>query len=488
MASNARPKRPKTPPPRLNLEEMEQDPSMKGMLSFLEDSPAERLEMLRRRAQVETASVIPFPPQSEPTGAMGAGDVLTVGGSETDTVGVSETHTVSVSEAPTPLLPEAADVQALSSGSSVLRKAPASETPIGGKSETPTGGTSQSPTVGVPVSDSVLQLTLAPDYVDVRHVRLRPVRNIQDGLTPGEFLLLTEMFKAGVATPGTKDRTLRAGGYRTMSDRTGVDPKTVKRNRNGLIAKYCIRPIGANTFTAAAIFQVLHFENILTTWRSKGLVWVRRSGRSVDLVSSPQQTPPVGVSDPPTVGILNTPTVGELVAAPVGASESTTGEMPSPSGGETPPLPVGVSPTHLSTTSKHKTSSSRWPLAVKALLEATGCGDDDAVRRMGEAAIAHAPDATDEEIAHFIREEAPRVLRNKALDNPMGLLIRQVPRRFAGEGFRLYRDGVRRKREADEAIRQEQIADARRILASPSEHSRLDVQWAEQILEEGAGK
>jgi len=53
--ANSRPKRPKAPPPRLNLEEMEHDPSMRGMLSFLEISPAEKLEMLRRRAQVEAA-------------------------------------------------------------------------------------------------------------------------------------------------------------------------------------------------------------------------------------------------------------------------------------------------------------------------------------------------------------------------------------------------------------------------------------------------
>src|SRR3954452_14456560 len=60
MAS-VRPKRPKAPPPRLDLDEMENDPSMKGMLSFLEVTPEEKLEMLRRRAQVDASSVIPFP-------------------------------------------------------------------------------------------------------------------------------------------------------------------------------------------------------------------------------------------------------------------------------------------------------------------------------------------------------------------------------------------------------------------------------------------
>lgn len=51
--ATSRQKRPKAPPPRLDLEEMEQDPSMRGMLSFLEISPAEKLEMLRRRTEVD---------------------------------------------------------------------------------------------------------------------------------------------------------------------------------------------------------------------------------------------------------------------------------------------------------------------------------------------------------------------------------------------------------------------------------------------------
>jgi hypothetical protein len=152
---------------------------------------------------------------------------------------------------------------------------------------------------------------------------------------------------------------------------------------------------------------------------------------------------------------------------------------------------MGVSPTYLSNTTSYKTSSSPWPLAVKALLDSTGYGDDDAVRRMAEAAIEHAPDATDEEIAYFIQEEAPRVIRNKKLDNPLGMLIRQVPRRFLGEGFRLYRESVRQKEQAAEAARQETLAEAKRILESPDKYRPMDVNWAYEILAregDGAGK
>jgi hypothetical protein len=107
---------------------------------------------------------------------------------------------------------------------------------------------------------------------------------------------------------------------------------------------------------------------------------------------------------------------------------------------------------------------------------------------MAEAATAHVPDATDQELAHFIREEARRVLRNKTLDNPIGLLIRQVPRRFVGEGFRLYREGIRRQHEAEEAARRENLAEARRILNSAADYSSADIEWAQSVLRDGAGK
>jgi hypothetical protein len=47
------------------------------------------------------------------------------------------------------------------------------------------------------------------------------------------------MFKAGRSIPDSKDRQL-SSGYRTLSDRTGQDPKTIKRNRKGLLEKSCI--------------------------------------------------------------------------------------------------------------------------------------------------------------------------------------------------------------------------------------------------------
>src|SRR5205085_9366810 len=119
-----------------------------------------------------------------------------------------------------------------------------------------------------------------------------------------------------------KDRLLQGAGYRTLGDRTGQDPKTVKRNRLGLTRKFCIEPLGHNTFTEAAQFRICHFDTILADWRRRGLLWVRRAGRSVDLIPTGgiSETPPGGISRPPTVAANETPTEGSLHTPPVGLS------------------------------------------------------------------------------------------------------------------------------------------------------------------------
>jgi hypothetical protein len=129
------------------------------------------------------------------------------------------------------------------------------------------------------------------------------------------------------------------------------------------------------------------------------------------------------------------------------------------------------------------TSSSpatRWPVATRALIEVMGYGDDDAVWRLADESLRNAPDATDEEIAHFIREEAPRVMRNRKLDNPMGMLIRQVPRRFVGEALQIYRDAQRRAEAAQIA---RNLGFAREILEDPNAVDE-DRSWAESIIKE----
>ena len=184
-----------------------------------------------------------------------------------------------------------------------------------------------------------------------------------------------------------------------------------KANRIGLCKKFCIEPLTENTFTEAAHFRILHFDTILAGWRRRGFIWVRRAGRSVELVLNR----PVGASEVPTVTGIELPPVPFPNRPPEGPPQSPTvhqletgiGKLPTATGGKTPTEGGGTSPAaSISITNTTKTASpGTWPAALRALLQATGYGDDDAVRRMAEGALLNAPDATDDELAYFIRQE-----------------------------------------------------------------------------------
>jgi hypothetical protein len=76
-----------------------------------------------------------------------------------------------------------------------------------------------------------------------------------------------------------------------------------------------------------------------------------------------------------------------------------------------------------------------------------GHSDDDAVRKIEVTCQEKCPDITEAEIIHFIEEHGPRFARMKSLNNPMGVLIRHLPKCFEGESFQLYRRSETMKRE-----------------------------------------
>ena len=76
--------------------------------------------------------------------------------------------------------------------------------------------------------------------------------------------------------------------------------------------------------------------------------------------------------------------------------------------------------------------------------------DDDAVRVIITNCRKSAPDASFDEIVHFIHEKG-RVLRNGRISNPLAYLIVYVPKCFQGEAFRQYREEQLRAEKRGEA-------------------------------------
>jgi hypothetical protein len=449
MASS-RPKRPKGPPPRLNLEEMEQDPSMRGMLSFLEVSPGEKLEMLRRRSEVDATSVIPFP--APPSAAA-------------PNIGAPELRGPEVGGAP----PAAPKHGALEIGAPSF-SAPKFNAPILDAPEVMDG---KGPDVGKSMAPKLGAATFgAPELQDVYVYRpnrptARPASTAQDGHTHGEQALFATLWRLARQSSQGTFRVISIG-ERTLASEVPMAYSTVQENLRSLAAKLAIE-VRTNGPRQPKAYIVYPYEEILRRRRAAGLTHVIRRTSGVTLVrpdSVNSGAPNVGASS-----FSSGATSSGAPELPSGAPSFTTSGAPS----------LGALIKNEEIT-PGTSSPQEWPLAVQALLAAMGHGDDDAIRLMAQAAIQNAPDATDEELAYFIRDEAPRVIRNRALDNPMGMLIRQVPRRFVGASLRIVREEIRRRKEAEAALERERLLEARRILADPASPEN-EKQWARMLLE-----
>lgn len=92
------------------------------------------------------------------------------------------------------------------------------------------------------------------------------------------------------------------------------------------------------------------------------------------------------------------------------------------------------------------------------------------------------PDITDEEISHFIRVEGPALRRNRSLNNPMGALIRHIPRCCRSEDLRLYREVVRLNRRQKDRQIKGWLRDARAILENPAA-TDYDRDWAQAVVQ-----
>ncbi len=100
--------------------------------------------------------------------------------------------------------------------------------------------------------------------------------------------------------------------------------------------------------------------------------------------------------------------------------------------------------------------------------------DDDAAARLWHACLEHAPQATVDEVVHFINLKAGR----PGIRLPLGFLLTAVPKCFKGDSYRQFRAERDRGREA-QLSRDRMFAEE--ILQSPDADEEQK-QWARDIL------
>ena len=294
-------------------------------------------------------------------------------------------------------------------------------------------------------------------------------RLVQDAHTIWEQTLYEVLWNGGSGDPnGPK---VICAGYRTLAAQTRLGDKTIKRNLRSLEEKLAIEPIAAEqTHTSTGrTYRIYSFRQILERRRQVGLEWVIRNRQGVTLTLVPdelaQRTPPV-VTFTPAVKQHPESTVSPAPVVSVAKGRVVT---------QTPQL--------VKVLEKDVDKTSSLGLIVEALRESTGTTDDDAARRIYTKCREKSPDATEEEVSYFVKIQAKRICNMRGIDNPLGLLITQVPKCFEGESFRQFREAEKTRRESESQRRQEWRRQAEALLDDPNS-SEADKNWAKLSLEE----
>jgi hypothetical protein len=114
--------------------------------------------------------------------------------------------------------------------------------------------------------------------------------------------------------------------------------------------------------------------------------------------------------------------------------------------------------------------------------------DDAAAQKILADCRAQTPDITEDEVAQLIRDHGRSIASNRSLDNPMGVLIRHIPRTACGESFRSWRARNRDLLEAQSrrnaelnATHRQQQEEWKRILEDP-QASADEKSWARRML------
>jgi hypothetical protein len=323
-----------------------------------------------------------------------------------------------------------------------------------------------------PASRQSVQTDLIDGAILGRRQKVRRAVVAQDGHSSGEQLLYQSLWNA--ASAETPDTRLLSIGYNGMSSLCKLDRSNCKKNIQSLLDKLAVEVTKSyqTASSTGTTYRIFSYGEILRRRKSAGLIWVIRTS---------------GVRFVNPMGDLPIGPVRDLPTAPVG-------ELPTAGVGESPTPPVCETPTPLGKNRKVSETPSSSSVVYKALSQ-FGIVDDDVLNQLISSCKEEAPDCTDDEIAHFVREKGAMV-RAGRISNPIGFLLTAVPKCFSGETFRYFREEQGKLRElavADEARHQAEDAEWRahqeKLLldpALPDDHKKLIREWL-GISKQGVG-
>jgi hypothetical protein len=254
------------------------------------------------------------------------------------------------------------------------------------------------------------------------------VQIAQHCMTLGEERFYQSVWHAreadGVRRDGPRSKVFSMG-YDRLAKLVRLDEKSVRQLIPKLVAKRVLEVL-ANEDSSARIgrtYRIFNYDEILERQQAENMLFVIKRGRAVEFVWPVGEKPRIYTHQVPTVGV--TPTVG--ISSSVGYEE-----------------PAELAWVKASGNEEAETSP------VQQALSQYAAADGEAARMIAAGARRNAPDATTEEIVHFIHEKG-RLARAGKMANPLAYLLVYVPKCFAGDSFRRFRQELRQARLMEEA-------------------------------------
>jgi len=271
-----------------------------------------------------------------------------------------------------------------------------------------------------------------------RSFPIRQMRLAQDAHSRAEQAVYQRLWET--AKPFDHVSRLITIGFGEMGRLVGLSESNARINTRSLIAKLALEEYAGYDCERGTgrTYRIFTYQEILTRRKEAGLTRYQR--RTLAVVFVDEHNQPINLSRK-TIPGLTLPGGGDskLEGDPGPNLDPEAG----PNLGAKPGINLG--PSYRELLREQETSSSSVGLIVQALRDELGLADDEAARRIQRNCREKAADASEQEIAAFVRLEAQRLRANRRVENPIGLLITQVPKNFEGESFRLFRQARQRQ-------------------------------------------
>jgi hypothetical protein len=461
--------------PPIDLDELYSAPNLRGMCSFLE-RPPEQAHLLREQRHAVDAAVstlVEIAPPVSPFPAIPTDSTM----EELHITRGSDMHTDDISPGDSLIASPPYDIVDYSFIPNELN-------------------------ISLPPSD--MSISQPPSDISIQHppgdmlitpggrtLRVQRCILAQDGHSSGEQALYVALWNEG--SPDGSDARLVTIGQGILAKRVRMDITNVRKNLRLLEQKLSIEITSREVSDQqqGKTYRIFSYRRILENRQKVGMEWIVKSKGVTFVNPPPAATEGQGTKAPQTTVVPQPKEAyhqGGLASREYyqgGAKHQGGAPGKTPGGGDGDMQ--GLSLLDLNLREYIVNTSSLSTVVGRELRSVLQEIDDDAVKTLCHECRKRAPDCSPEEIIHCFRSKAGQLLRfGKPVRNPVGLMLRAVPKCFEGTHplYLRFRQTEQIRREQEKQAEQQwhiQMAEYQRLAQDPDTPPE-ERDWYTQLL------